>query len=46
MAALATYLGHILVADLYWYFSATPELMNVVAERFSAFGNQRAMDAS
>lgn len=46
MAALATYLGHILVADLYWYFSATPELMNVAAERFSAFSNQRAMDAS
>jgi integrase len=46
MAALATYLGHVLVADLYWYFSATPELMNVVAERFSVFANQRAMDPS
>ena len=40
MAVLATYLGHVLVSDLYWYFSATPELMNVVAERFEAFGEQ------
>ena len=38
--ALATYLGHVLVADLYWYFSATPELMGVVAERFGALGSQ------
>jgi integrase/recombinase XerD len=40
LTALATYLGHVLVSDLYWYFSATPELMGVVAERFAAFGEQ------
>jgi integrase len=37
MAALATYLGHVEVRDVYWYLSAVPELMNVVAERFEAF---------
>jgi integrase len=38
MAALATYLGHVEVRDVYWYLSAVPELMNVVADRFEAFG--------
>jgi integrase len=37
MAALATYLGHVEVRDVYWYLSAVPELMTVVAERFEAF---------
>jgi integrase len=37
MAALATYLGHVEVRDVYWYLSAVPELMNVVADRFEAF---------
>ena len=40
LPALATYLGHAGVSDLYWYFSATPELMAVVAERFAALGGQ------
>ncbi len=40
LTALATYLGHGLVSDLYWYFSVTPELMSVVAERFQTFGEQ------
>jgi len=40
LPALATYLGHAGVSDLYWYFSATPELMAVVAERFAALGEQ------
>ena len=44
-AALATYLGHGLVSDLYWYFSVTPELMSVVAERFQTFGEQLSGDA-
>jgi hypothetical protein len=35
--ALATYLGHIEVRDVYWYLSAVPELMGIVAERFEAF---------
>ncbi|MCL4445288.1 MAG: tyrosine-type recombinase/integrase [Actinobacteria bacterium] len=40
IAVLATYLGHTLVSDLYWYFSATPELMNAAAERFTTLGDQ------
>jgi integrase len=40
LTALATYLGHGLVSDLYWYFSVTPELMSIVAERFQVFGEQ------
>jgi integrase/recombinase XerD len=37
IAVLATYLGHVEVRDVYWYLSAVPELMNVVADRFEAF---------
>jgi integrase len=40
LAALSTYLGHVLISDLYWYFSATPELMGLVAERFATVGQQ------
>lgn len=39
IAVLATYLGHVEVRDLYWYLSAVPELMDVVAARFEAFAN-------
>lgn len=38
IGALATYLGHVEVRDVYWYLSAVPELMGVVAGRFEAFG--------
>jgi integrase len=38
--ALATYLGHVEVRDVYWYLSAVPELMGIVAERFEAFSGQ------
>ena len=42
--ALATYLGHVEVRDVYWYLSAVPELMGIVAERFEAFsGHQGAV---
>jgi integrase len=34
---LATYLGHVEVRDVYWYLSAVPELMAIVAARFEAF---------
>ena len=34
---LATYLGHVEVRELYWYLSAVPELMSIVAERFEHF---------
>jgi len=34
---LATYVGHVEVRDVYWYLSAVPELMDIVAKRFEAF---------
>ena len=37
ITTLATYLGHVEVRDVYWYLSAVPELMSVVADRFEAF---------
>lgn len=37
IAVLATYLGHVLVSDVYWYLSAVPELMSIVADRFETF---------
>jgi len=40
IAALATYLGHVDVRDVYWYLSAVPELMNIVAERFETFSGR------
>ena len=33
IAVLATYLGHVSPADTYWYLSASPELMQLAAER-------------
>lgn len=35
--ALATYLGHAEVRDLYWYLSAVPELMSIIAGRFELY---------
>ena len=35
--ALSTYVGHTKVSHTYWYLTATPELMAVAAQRFSAF---------
>jgi integrase len=35
--ALATYLGHVEVADTYWYLTAVPELMVRTAARFQAY---------
>lgn len=37
--ALATYLGHTEVRDVYWYLSAVPELMSIVAGRFEDFAS-------
>ena len=37
IAVLATYLGDVEVRDVYWYLSAVPELMSIVADRFEAF---------
>lgn len=33
IAALSTYLGHVAPADTYWYLTATPELMELAAQR-------------
>jgi integrase/recombinase XerD len=39
---LSTYLGHVSPADTYWYLSASPELMELAAERLDArFGGPR-----
>jgi len=40
IAALATYLGHVEVRDVYWYLSAVPELMDIVAQRFEVFSGR------
>jgi integrase len=37
IAVLATYVGHLDVCDVYWYLSAVPELMTIIADRFEAF---------
>lgn len=39
--ALATYLGHVEVADTYWYLTAVPELMALTAGRFQACTQRR-----
>ncbi len=43
MLALSTYLGHVDPADTYWYLSASPELIELVAERLDdgPAGDQR-----
>lgn len=40
MPALSTYLGHVEIGDTYWYLTAVPELMALIAARFQArFGS-------
>lgn len=42
IATLSAYLGHVSPADTYWYLSASPELMELAAERLDArFGAGR-----
>lgn len=42
LAVLSTYLGHVSPADTYWYLSASPELMELAAQRLQArFGAGR-----
>lgn len=43
--ALATYLGHVEVRDVYWYLSAVPELMSIVAGRFEHFASHNLAGA-
>ncbi|HVQ48566.1 MAG TPA: tyrosine-type recombinase/integrase [Mycobacterium sp.] len=40
IAALATYLGHLEMRDVYWYLSAVPELMAIIGDRFEAFAER------
>jgi integrase len=44
--ALATYLGHAEVRDVYWYLSAVPELMSIIAGRFENFAAHDPAGAS
>jgi integrase len=37
MASLATYLGHSGASSTYWYLTATPELLGIMARRFENF---------
>ena len=36
MPRLATYLGHVHVAETYWYIQAVPELLRLATERLEA----------
>jgi len=38
---LATYLGHVHVADTYWYLSAVPELLQLVIRRVEEAGRKK-----
>jgi integrase/recombinase XerD len=46
ISALATYLGHVEMRELYWYLSAVPELMSIVAHRFEDFASHDRAGAS
>jgi integrase len=46
IAVLATYLGHVEVREVYWYLSAVPELLSIVAARFEAFAENSAAGVS
>lgn len=46
MAVLATYIGHAEVRNLYWYLSAVPELMTIIAGRFENFAAHDPAGAS
>src|ERR1039457_5556744 len=46
IAVLATYLGHTEVRDVYWYLSAVPELMSIIASRFEVFAGHDPAGAS
>jgi integrase len=46
ISVLATYLGHVEVRELYWYLSAVPELMSIIAGRFEAFAERPPAGAS
>lgn len=35
--ALSAYVGHVNVADTYWYFTGVPDLMSIAAQRFEDY---------
>jgi integrase len=39
--SLSTYLGHVEVADTYWYLTAVPQLLSVISNRFEKFAHQQ-----
>ncbi len=39
---LSTYLGHAHVTDTYWYLTATPELLALVAQRMERIAEKGA----
>ena len=40
MPKLSTYLGHVHVADTYWYIEAVPELLRLATERLERRGEE------
>lgn len=44
MLALSTYMGHVKISDTYWYLTAVPELMAVVAEKFERFAKAQEVN--
>ena len=42
LPVLSTYLGHIHVADTYWYLSACPELMGLAVKRFENYWEKQS----
>jgi integrase len=39
--SLSTYLGHVEVADTYWYLTAIPQLLSIGSVRFETFVNKK-----
>ena len=44
MIYLSTYLGHAKITDTYWYITAVPELMSIVANKFEKFATSVSGD--
>ena len=42
MPILSTYLGHVHVADTYWYLTACPELMGLAVKRFEDYWEKQS----
>jgi integrase/recombinase XerD len=42
LPVLSTYLGHVEPANTYWYLSATPELMELTADRLEQYFGGRS----